>query len=80
MFKEVGRSSKETCETLTGGGIDSTGTFAWFQASPGNLAQVEDVLFGGNTQMSEAKGVMAVSVKFDGKQQVRLRNLFELHC
>ncbi|XP_040077010.2 DNA mismatch repair protein Msh2 [Ixodes scapularis] len=39
------------------------------RASPGNLAQVEDVLFGGNTQMSEAKGVMAVSVKFDGKQQ-----------
>ncbi|KAG0430769.1 hypothetical protein HPB47_022393 [Ixodes persulcatus] len=39
------------------------------KASPGNLAQVEDVLFGGNTQMSEAKGVMAVSVKFDGKQQ-----------
>ncbi|CAN8017160.1 unnamed protein product, partial [Ixodes persulcatus] len=39
------------------------------KASPGNLAQVEDILFGGNTQMSEAKGVMAVSVKFDGKQQ-----------
>ncbi|CAN7988646.1 unnamed protein product, partial [Ixodes hexagonus] len=39
------------------------------KASPGNLSQVEDILFGGSTHMSEAKGVMAVSIKFNGKQQ-----------
>lgn len=38
------------------------------KASPGNLTQVEDLLFAGATTLSEAKGVLAVSVRYDGKQ------------
>lgn len=39
------------------------------KASPGNISQVEDILFGGNSHMSETKGTMGVSIKFDGRQQ-----------
>ncbi|XP_064489265.1 DNA mismatch repair protein Msh2-like [Ornithodoros turicata] len=40
------------------------------KASPGDLTQVEDLLFTGAATLSETRGVLAVSVKNDGKQQI----------
>lgn len=40
------------------------------QASPGNLSQLEEVLFGANTDCTITTGVMAVKVVPDGSQKV----------
>lgn len=45
-----------------------TGVFD-FQASPGNLQQFEDVLFG-NNEMSSSAGVMAFKLLGDSGQKV----------
>uniref|UniRef100_A0A2P2I8C1 DNA mismatch repair protein MSH2 n=2 Tax=Hirondellea gigas TaxID=1518452 RepID=A0A2P2I8C1_9CRUS len=41
-----------------------------FKASPGNLTQLEDVLFGGVSEQSSSAGIMAVKVTADAAQKV----------
>ena len=40
------------------------------KASPGNLSQLEEVLFGASTDCTITTGVMAVKVAADGNQKV----------
>lgn len=45
------------------------------QASPGNLSQLEEILFGANSDCTVTTGVMAVKVAPDGNQKVSAASL-----